>query len=100
MSARTFRKLLREPIWLVLVVALVLGAIVGRALAHEPVSEAALRVFGRPWRGDSTETREALAALLGFEVTIVTLVVTVNVTLMKGAAYNYSSRLIPIYLKG
>jgi uncharacterized membrane protein len=98
MTARKLRKLIREPIWFVLLAALVLGAIVGNEFAHEPVREAGEIAFGRAWRGDSSETRAALAGILGFEVTIFTVLVSFNAAVVKGAAYQNSPRLIPLYV--
>ena len=99
MNARPLRKLLREPIWFVLVGAIVVGAFLGIELAHEPTSEASRIVFGRAWSGDPAETRGVLAGLFGFQITILTLILSLNAMVMKEAAYQYSPRLIPLYLK-
>jgi uncharacterized membrane protein len=99
MHARNARKLLREPVWFLLLAALVIGAILGVTLAHEPVGYDARIVFGRAWRADSTETRAVLSGIFGFEITILSLVLSLNAVVMKGAAYQYSPRLVPIYVK-
>ena len=99
MTARTLRKLLREPIWFVLLGAAIVGAILGTALAHEQIIDPAQAVFGRAWRGDSSETRALLGGLFGFQVTIAALMLSLNAMVMKSAAYQYSPRLIPLYLK-
>jgi len=99
MTARSLRKLFREPIWFVLLGAAVLGAILGNTLAHEPGTDAARTVIGRAWRGDPSETRAVLGALLGFQVTMVAMLFSLNAVVMKSAAYQYSPRLIPLYIK-
>ena len=99
MNARNLRKLLREPIWFVLIGAAIVGAILGITLAHEPTSEASRIVFGRAWSADPAETRGVLAGLFGFQITVLTLVLSLNAMVMKEAAYQYSPRLIPLYLK-
>jgi uncharacterized membrane protein len=98
MTARKLRKLIREPIWFVLIAALVVGAILGTTFAHEPLRDAGRVAFGRAWRGDSSETRAALVGLLGFQVTIFTLLLSLNAMVVKGAAYQHSPRLIPLYV--
>jgi uncharacterized membrane protein len=98
MTARKLRKLFREPLWFVLLAALAVGAVLGNTFAHEPIREAGELAFGRAWRGDSSETRAALAGLLGFEVTIFTVLVSFNAAVVKGAAYQNSPRLIPLYV--
>ena len=99
MTARNLRKLFREPIWFVLLGAAVVGAILGNTLAHEPGTDAARTVIGRAWRGDPSDTRAVLGALLGFQVTMVAMLFSLNAVVMKSAAYQYSPRLIPLYIK-
>src|SRR5262249_37741211 len=99
MRAWNLRRILRQPIWFALVGAFIAGAILGVAFAHEPVSEATRLAFGRAWRGGPTETRAALLGLLRFPITILTLVLSLNAMVIKGAAYQHSPRLIPLYLQ-
>jgi uncharacterized membrane protein len=99
MTARNVRKFFREPIWLILIVTLVVGAILGNAFAHEPLRDEGRIAFGRAWRGDPSDARAALAAVFGFQVTIFTLILSLNAMVVKGAAYQYSPRLIPLYVQ-
>jgi uncharacterized membrane protein len=100
MHSKSARKLLREPVWFVALAALVVGAVLGVTLAREPMSDTARIVFGRAWRADLAETRAVLTGMFGVEITILSLVLSLNSVVMKGAAYQYSPRLVPIYVKG
>ena len=99
MNARFSRKLMREPIWFVLLAALLVGVVVGKALAHEPTNDATDAIFGHAWRGDPADTRAMLATLLGFQVTALTVILSLNAMVIKAAAYQYSPRLVPLYLR-
>jgi uncharacterized membrane protein len=98
MQTREVRKLLREPVWMLLAIGFIIGAALGTEMAHEPWSEGAYALFGRAWRADATETRAFLGGVFGFEITILTLLLSLNAMVVKSAAYQYSARLIPIYL--
>lgn len=100
MIARNLRKLFHDPIWFVLFGALVVGLVLGKKFAHEQeTGDTARFVLGRAWAGDPSETRAALGAILGFQVTIVALLLSMNAMVIKSAAYQYSARLIPLYVK-
>jgi uncharacterized membrane protein len=99
MNARNLLKVLREPLWFVLIAALVAGAILGIELVHEQTNEAAQVVFGRAWKGDPGETRAVLGTIFGFEITIVALLLSLNGMVIKSAAYQYSTRLVPLYVQ-
>jgi uncharacterized membrane protein len=98
--ARRLRKLLREPYWLALVLCGAAGLVLGNTLAHEATDEATHTLFlGRAWRGDARETRALLAGLLGFQITVLTIVLSLNGSVMQSAANQYSPRLAPLYLR-
>jgi uncharacterized membrane protein len=88
-----------EPTWFIILGALIVGVVIGTVLAHEPWTEAAYALFGRVWRGDPAEAQAYLGGILGFEITILTLLLSLNAMVVKTAAYQYSPRLIPIYVK-
>jgi uncharacterized membrane protein len=99
MTDRLHRGYVRDPIWLALTAAFVVGLLFGRSAAHELGRDAATAVLGTAWRADPSETRAVLGGLLGFEITVVALVLSVNANVIKSAAYQYSTRLIPLYVR-
>jgi uncharacterized membrane protein len=99
MYARRLRRLFHEPFWFALLGAIVVGAIAGKIFTHERGGDEIQSIFGRAWRGDAAETRAVLGGLFGFMTTIVALVLSVNAVVIKSAAYQYSPRLIPLYIK-
>jgi uncharacterized membrane protein len=99
MHARNVRRTLRDPVWFLVLAALIVGALVGTALALEPFGDPTRAVLGRSWRADAAETRGFLSGVLGFEITLVTLVMSVNAMVIKSGAYQYSPRLIPLYVQ-
>ncbi len=98
MFTRRLRKLLREPYWLLLLALFLLGAVVGIRLADSHSDEGE-ELLGRAWRGDARETREVLVSLFTFQVTVLTVVLSLNAPVIQSAANQYSPRLVPIYLK-
>ncbi|SEU36742.1 Uncharacterized membrane protein [Myxococcus fulvus] len=98
MVDRRLRRLLLEPYWLVLLGALAVGGVLGLWLAREQ-SDTASPLFGLAWRKDISDTRSALTALFGVQLTVLTLVLSLNAPVIQSAANQYSPRLVPLYLK-
>ncbi|AFE04286.1 hypothetical protein COCOR_01784 [Corallococcus coralloides DSM 2259] len=98
MFIRRLRRFLREPYWLVLGGIIAVGVVSGIALARVE-TDTAWGVFGHAWPGDLDDTRGALGTLLGFEITVLTIVLSLNAPVIQSAANQYSPRLVPIYLK-
>ncbi len=99
MTTRGLRKVFREPYWLVLGAALVVGALTGTALARERSSDVGSSLFGHAWHGTAEEAREILTALFGLHVTVVTIVLSLNAPMIKSAANQFAPRLVPFYPK-
>lgn len=99
MIPRRLLKALREPLWLVLAGAVVVGFFVGTRLADEDTIDLAWTVFGKAWKGDAPDTRSVLAGLFGYQVTVLTIVLSLNASMIQSAANQYSPRLVPLYLK-
>jgi len=99
MAARRLRKLLREPFWLVLIGCLIGGLILGTLVGRETSDEITEAVFGRAWRKTPEETRGFLMTLLGLQLTVMTIVVMLDASMIQSAANQYSPRLVPYYLK-
>ncbi|MFP2903854.1 DUF2254 family protein [Pyxidicoccus sp. 3LFB2] len=97
-ATHRLRKLLREPYWLLLLGLLAVGVVLGTWLARKQ-TETAPVYFGMAWHGDPNETRAALMGLLGLQVTVLTVVLSLNAPVIQSAANQYSPRLVPIYLK-
>lgn len=94
------RRLLRDPLWLWLIVAAAAGAIAGDALSRVQVNEeAAVVLFGRAWRTDVAKARSVLASVFGLQITALTIVLTLNASAIQSAANQYSPRLVPFYLR-
>ncbi|MHA7628910.1 DUF2254 domain-containing protein [Corallococcus sp. M7] len=98
MSIRRLRRFFREPYWLVLGGVIVVGVVAGIGLARME-TDTAWGVFGHAWPGDVDDTRGALGTLLGFQITVLTIVLSLNAPVIQSAANQYSPRLVPIYLK-
>ncbi|RKI63478.1 DUF2254 domain-containing protein [Corallococcus sp. AB049A] len=98
MSVRLLRRFFREPYWWVLGGVIAAGVLLGIALARVQ-SDTAPGIFGHAWPGDLDDTRGALGALLGFQITVLTIVLSLNAPFIQSAANQYSPRLVPIYLK-
>lgn len=99
MILRRMQKALRDPLWLALLGAIVLGTVMGKLLADEDTIDIASTVFGKAWRGDATETRSVLTGLFGYQITVLTIVLSLNASMIQSAANQYSPRLVPLYLK-
>jgi uncharacterized membrane protein len=99
MSTRRLRKVLRDPLWLVLVAAAVVGIVVGTLLADEDRLDVGWLFFGRAWRSDTAGTRSVLVGLFGYQITVLTIVLSLNASMIQSAANQYSPRLVPLYLK-
>ncbi|MFP2924356.1 DUF2254 domain-containing protein [Pyxidicoccus sp. 3LG] len=97
-TTRRLLKLLREPYWLLLLGLLGLGVALGIRLSHQQI-EAAPGYFGLAWKGDPSETRSALTTLFGLQITVLTVVLSLNAPVIQSAANQYSPRLVPIYLR-
>ncbi|MCP3161829.1 DUF2254 domain-containing protein [Myxococcus qinghaiensis] len=98
MVARRLRRLIRDPYWLLLLAALLAGGLLGLELARIQWDTASA-FFGQAWRGDPSETRSALTALFGLQITVLTVVLSLNAPVIQSAANQYSPRLVPLYLK-
>ncbi|RKH07843.1 DUF2254 family protein [Corallococcus carmarthensis] len=98
MVPRRLRRFLREPYWLLLGGLIVVGGALGIALARVQ-TDAAPALFGHAWPGDIDYARGALGALLGLQITVLTIVLSLNAPVIQSAANQYSPRLVPIYLK-
>ena len=96
--ARQAKKVLQNPVWIISIAALIAGLFFGKTAAHEAGRDAATSVVGRAWRGDPSETRAVLGGLLGFQITVIALVLSLNAMVIKSAASQYSPRLIPLYV--
>jgi len=99
MAARRLRKLFREPFWLVLIGCLIAGAILGTLVGRDTTDEITAAVLGRAWRKTPEETRGFLMTLLGLQLTVLTIVVMLDASMIQSAANQYSPRLVPYYLK-
>jgi len=97
--ARYARWLLREPVWLFLIVALVIGIIAGTMVAREQTNEIAEAIFGKAWRKTPSDTRSFLMTMAGLELTVLTILLSLNAPMIQSAANQYSPRLVPYYLK-
>lgn len=93
------RRLLSDPFYLVMLTALLLGAALGRFVTQEGLGEELTYALGRAWRGTADGAREALAAMFGFQFTVLTIVLSLNAPVVQSAANQYSPRLVPFYLK-
>ncbi|MBN8228404.1 DUF2254 domain-containing protein [Corallococcus macrosporus] len=98
MPTHRLRRLFREPYWLVLGGMICVGVVLGTALARVQ-ADTGWALVGHAWPGDLDDTRGALGTLLGFQVTVLTLVLSLNAPVIQSAANQYSPRLVPIYLK-
>ncbi|RKI50325.1 DUF2254 domain-containing protein [Corallococcus sp. AB004] len=98
MFIRRLRRFLREPYWLVLAALVVAGGALGIAVARVQ-TDTAPALFGHAWPGDVDDTRGALGALLGLQITVLTIALSLNAPVIQSAANQYSPRLVPIYLK-
>ncbi|WP_181790327.1 DUF2254 family protein [Myxococcus llanfairpwllgwyngyllgogerychwyrndrobwllllantysiliogogogochensis] len=98
MVARRLRRLIRDPYWLVLLACLCIGGLLGLELARVQTDYASA-FFGLAWRGDPSKTRSALTALFGLQITVLTVVLSLNAPVIQSAANQYSPRLVPLYLK-
>ncbi len=99
MVIRRLRKLLREPIWCVLFGCLIVGVILGTLAAQETTNELAAAVFGQAWRKTPADTRSFLVTVLSLQLTVMTIVLSLNAPMIQSAANQYSPRLVPYYLK-
>jgi uncharacterized membrane protein len=99
MLARHFRRLLREPLWIVLIASAVVGVVLGILAARETSDELTAAVLGRAWRKDASATRTLLMTLFGLQLTVLSIVLSFNGPMIQSAANQYSPRLVPYYLK-
>jgi uncharacterized membrane protein len=95
---RHLSRLGRQPFWFVLAGAILVGTIGGNLMAGQQTNEAAEAVFGQAWRADAKDTRTALTSLLGLQLTVLTIVLSLNAPMIQSAANQYSPRLVPFYL--
>jgi len=99
MSLRGLGQLFRDPFWLKLIAALLIGFAAGTIAAAFETDVSYASLLGRAWRGDAAETRGILVAILGLQITVLTVVMSVNTPMIESAANQYSPRLVPYYLK-
>jgi uncharacterized membrane protein len=92
-------RFLREPFWAALIVSLAVGLVAGTLAGAVERDVGYTALLGRAWRGDAAETRGILVAILGVQITVLTIVMSVNTPMIQSAANQYSPRLIPYYLK-
>ncbi len=100
MVARRFWRFVGNPLWLLLLVAVVFGAALGVALGSIEHDEGAAGLFSEAWRRNSDDTRAALGTLFGLQITVMTIVLSLNSSTLQASANQYSPRLVPFYLKG
>nr|PZN24355.1 MAG: hypothetical protein DIU78_12285 [Pseudomonadota bacterium] len=98
MLPRRVRKALAEPFWIVLLGVLVIGAVAGHLAAGVEVDEG-WEIWGHAWRADAEEARGALMAIFSVQITVLTIVLSLNAPTLQSAANQYSPRLVPFYLK-
>jgi uncharacterized membrane protein len=91
-------RLVREPFWILLLVAAVAGTVIGTLVARE-THEAVPSLLGQAWSGTAKQTKSVLATLFSLQITALTIVLSLNAPLMQSAANQYSPRLVPFYLK-
>ena len=65
----------------------------------EPTNDATDAKFGHAWRGDPADTRAMWRPSSGFRSPRVTVILSLNAMVIKAAAYQYSPRLVPLYLR-
>jgi uncharacterized membrane protein len=99
MAVQRLRKLLREPVWCVLVGCLIVGVILGTLAARETTDEVLAAVVGRAWRKTAIDARSFLMTLFGLHLTVLTIVLMQDASMIQSAANQYSPRLVPYYLK-
>ncbi|NUP07573.1 MAG: DUF2254 domain-containing protein [Polyangiaceae bacterium] len=99
MSIRHLREALSETFWLVLVVAIVGGGAAGVAAARMDHDDSVSSYFGRAWLATSGDARGVLGTLFGLQITVLTIVLSVNASTLQAGANQYSPRLVPFYLK-
>lgn len=99
MLARHLWGLVRNRFWLMLLVAVVSGAALGVALGTVEHDEGPASSFTKAWRSDSAETRAVLGTIFGLQITVMTIVLSVNLTTLQAGANQFSPRLVPFHLK-
>ena len=99
MVARRLLKLFREPFWFVLIGCLVAGLILGTLAAQETTDEVLEAVAGKAWRKTPEDTRSFLMTIFSLHLTVLTIVLSLNASMIQSAANQYSPRLVPYYLK-
>jgi uncharacterized membrane protein len=95
-----FRRLRRMPIWAAIVGCGILGALLGAYVGHDETGRFGIDILGSAWAGTAEQAREALVAFFGGQITVLTIVLSLNAPLIQSAANQYSPRLVPLYLKG
>jgi uncharacterized membrane protein len=92
------RKLAQEPLYVVIVAALIVGALAGDYVARIQTDEG-WTLFGHAWRADAADARGVLTKLFGLQLTVLTIILSLNAPMIQSAANQYSPRLVPFYLK-
>ncbi|HLV64535.1 MAG TPA: DUF2254 family protein [Polyangiaceae bacterium] len=98
MLPRRVRKAITEPFWLVLLGALILGGGAGHWAARIEVDEG-WEIWGHAWKANAEDARAALTAIFSVQVTVLTIVLSLNAPTLQSAANQYSPRLVPFYLR-
>jgi uncharacterized membrane protein len=97
--ARQIRRLLRDPIWIAVIAAAVIGVVLGILAARETSDELTEAMLGSAWRKNAADTRTFLTTLFGLQLTVLSIVLSFNAPMIQAAANQYSARLVPYYLK-
>ena len=75
-----------------------IGAITGDYVARIHTDEG-WRFLGHAWEVDADGARAALTKLFGLQLTVLTIIMSLNAPMVQSAANQYSPRLVPFYLK-
>src|SRR5262245_47121062 len=87
------RRVGRTPIWMATVGAAAVGSLLGTQIGHEESGRLGIDILGSAWSGTAEQAREALVAFFGAQITVLTIVLSLNAPLIQSAANQYSPRL-------
>ena len=95
---RGLSRLGRDPLWLVLAASFILGLVGGDLIARIQTDEG-WTLLGHASIADTDEARAILTTMFGLQLTVLTIVLSLNAPMIQSAANQYSPRLVPFYLK-